>query len=129
MACVCYCYGYYDADHLVHDDHLYRHVLHVRRHDGHLLTLTVPAAVGVVPWSLDEESIDWASYPTLRPIIELLESLRTASHDGAVAPLVFAHQVAALPMGTGQSVLTLVAQEALGLNQNTRVRAETRRQW
>lgn len=110
-------------------EHLYGRRFFYRREDGHLLTLTVPAAPGIVPWSLDDESTDWTSYPVLRPVIELLESLRTVRHEGAVAPLVFAHQVSALPMGTGQSVLTLVGQQGLGLSQNTRVRAETRRAW
>lgn len=110
-------------------DYLYGRRFFYRRLDGQMLTLTVPAAVGVVPWTLDDESSDWVSYPVLRPVIELLESMRTQRFEGAVAPLVFAHQVAALPMGTGQSVLTLVGQEGLGLTQNTRVRGETRRPW
>lgn len=105
-------------------EHLYGRRFFYRRHDGHLLTVTVPAAIGVVPWSLDPESEDWTSYPTLRPVLTLLESLRSNRHEGAVLPLVFAHEVTALPMGTGQSVLTLVGQQGLGLAQNTRLRAD-----
>lgn len=107
--------------------HLYGRRFFYRRNDGHLLTVTVPSASGIVPWSLDPASEDWTSYPTLRPILELLESLRSTQHKGAVLPLVFAHGISALPMGTGQSVLTLIGQEGLGLTQNSRVKGEVRK--
>ncbi|GAB2734062.1 zinc ribbon domain-containing protein [Nocardioides pakistanensis] len=101
--------------------HLYGRRFFYRRRDGQMLTVTVPAASGIAPWSVDPVSEDWASYPTLRPVIELLESLRSVMHKGAVLPLVLAHQVASLPMGTGRSVLTVVGQQGLGLAQNTRL--------
>jgi hypothetical protein len=57
-------------------------------------------------------------------VLELLGSMRSTRHDGAVIPLVFAHEITALPMGTGRSVLTLVGQQGLGLAQNTWMRAD-----
>lgn len=56
-----------------------------------------------------------ASYATLKPTLEMLDRLQTRMYENAVVPLVLAHNAAALPLGTGRSVLTLIAQQHLGM--------------
>jgi hypothetical protein len=51
------------------------------------------------------------AYPTLRLICEVLDSLRTRMYQHAVVPVALAHSAAALPLGVGRSVLTMMAQQ------------------
>lgn len=101
--------------------HMYgRRFFYRRLSDGQLLTLTIPAAAGVAPWSEAPESADWASYPTLRPVIELLEELHSARYEGAVQPLTLAHRSTALGQGLPRAAMTTLTQDALGVVRNSR---------
>lgn len=92
-----------------------------RRHDGHMLVVTVPARAGVAPWSKNAISEQWASYPALPTMLALLEELRSDQFPGAVQPLTWAHQESSLPLSASDA-LGRLAQDELGLEQNTRLR-------
>lgn len=86
---------------------------------GDPLVITVLPKPGLSPYSASEDSERWESYPTLRLICEVLDSLRTRLYENAVSPLALAHSAAALPLGVGKSVLTMMAQENIpGLEQD-----------
>lgn len=76
-----------------------------------------PLVISVLPDSVhspydgSEESEGWEAYPTLRPVCEVLDSLRTRMYEHAVVPVALAHSAAALPLGVGRSVLTMMAQQ------------------
>jgi hypothetical protein len=107
--------------------HMYgRRFFYRRRSDGLLLTITIPAAAGIAPWSSNAISEDWSSYPTLRPIIELLEELRSSRYEGAVQPLTLAHRSTALGRGIPQAAMTSLTQDALGMARNSRIRPDSR---
>lgn len=63
------------------------------------------------PYDGSDESEGWDAYPTLRLICEVLDSLRTRMYEHAVVPVALAHSAAALPLGVGRSVLTMMAQQ------------------
>ncbi|SDY72995.1 hypothetical protein SAMN05660209_03598 [Geodermatophilus africanus] len=60
-----------------------------------------------------------SSYPTLRPTLEALDRLQTRLYPNAVIPVALAHSASSLPLGTGRSVLTLLAQDGLGLDRSS----------
>jgi len=78
---------------------------------GDPLVLTVPPAPGLSPYDGGEAVEGFDAYPTLRLICEILDSLRTHMYQNAVVPVALAHSAAALPLGVGRSVLTMMAQE------------------
>lgn len=82
-----------------------------RTRAGDALVITVLPAADVLPYdrSAAAESLD--SYPSLRLICEVLDSLRTRMYEHAVIPVALAHSAAALPLGVGRSVLTMMAQQ------------------
>ncbi|QMU67115.1 hypothetical protein [Streptacidiphilus sp. P02-A3a] len=82
-----------------------------RTSSGDPLVITVLPAAGVAPYGGTEESEGWEAYPTLRLICEVLDSLRTRMYQHAVVPVALAHSAAALPLGVGRSVLTMMAQQ------------------
>lgn len=55
------------------------------------------------------------SYPTLRSTLEALDLLQTRLYPNAVIPVALAHSASSLPLGTGRSVLTLLAQQGLNM--------------
>jgi hypothetical protein len=92
-----------------------------RTTSGDPLVITVPPRPGVLPYEGDGAE-DWDSYPTLRPICEVLDSVRTRLYPNAVIPVALAHNSAALPLGVGHSVLRALAQKGVGLPRDTQIR-------
>lgn len=82
-----------------------------RTRAGDPLVITVLPAPGMSPYEGGEEVEGWEAYPTLRIICEVLDSLRTRMYEHAVVPVALAHSAAALPLGVGRSVLTMMAQQ------------------
>jgi hypothetical protein len=82
-----------------------------RTRAGDPLVITVLPAPGLSPYDGDAEIEGCAAYPTLRLICEVLDSLRTRMYEHAVVPVALAHSAAALPLGVGRSVLTMMAQQ------------------
>lgn len=85
-----------------------------RTRNGGVLVFTVPPKPGVTPYG-DPAGELWSSYPTLRPICEVLDHVQTRLYENAVIPVALAHSAAALPLGVGQSVLRALVQRSLGL--------------
>ena len=71
---------------------------------GGTLVFTVPPKPGVTPYG-DPDGELWSSYPTLRPVCEVLDHVQTRLYENAVIPVALAHSAASLPLGVGQSVL------------------------
>ncbi|MEV0621730.1 hypothetical protein AB0I81_50975 [Nonomuraea sp. NPDC050404] len=82
-----------------------------RTRAGDPLVITILPAPGVSPYDGSPEAEGWDAYPTLRLICEILDSLRTRMYRHAVVPVALAHSAAALPLGVGRSVLTMMAQQ------------------
>lgn len=82
-----------------------------RTRAGDPLVITVLPAPGLSPYEGGNVAENWDSYPTLRLICEVLDSLRTRMYEHAVVPVALAHSAAALPLGVGRSVLTMMAQQ------------------
>ena len=82
-----------------------------RTRAGDPLVITVPSAPGLSPYEGGAEIESWDAYPTLRLVCEVLDSLRTRMYEHAVVPVALAHSAAALPLGVGRSVLTMMAQQ------------------
>lgn len=88
-----------------------------------MLVVTVPRLPAGKPYEADgpggtNASADPSSYPTLRSTLDVLDRLQTRLYPNAVIPVALAHSASALPLGTGRSVLTLLAQDGLGLEQS-----------
>ncbi|MDX1887921.1 hypothetical protein [Mycolicibacterium sp. 120270] len=92
-----------------------------RTTSGDPLVITVPPKPGVLPYE-GSGSEDFESYPTLRTVCEVLDSVRTRLYPNAVIPVALAHSAASLPLGVGQSVLRAMAQQGVGLPANTQIR-------
>ncbi|MGW0435337.1 hypothetical protein ACWDV4_22705 [Micromonospora sp. NPDC003197] len=100
-----------------------------RTRTGEVLVVTVPRVPGGPPYEKPEKrpdgtfsyraSEDFASYPTLKATLEVLDLLQTRLYPNAVIPVALAHSASSLPLGTGRSVLTLLAQQSLGVPQNS----------
>lgn len=82
-----------------------------RTRAGDPLVITVLPAPGLSPYDDSQDVEGWDAYPTLRLICEVLDSLRTRMYEHAVVPIALAHSAAALPLGVGRSVLTMMAQQ------------------
>ncbi len=82
-----------------------------RTRAGDPLVVTVPPQPGSAPYDGTREAEGWDPYPTLRLVCEVLDSLRTRMYSHAVVPVALAHSAAALPLGVGRSVLTMMAQQ------------------
>lgn len=82
-----------------------------RTRAGDPLVITVLPAPGMSPYDGGTEVEGWDAYPTLRLICDVLDSLRTRMYQHAVVPVALAHSAAALPLGVGRSVLTMMAQQ------------------
>ncbi|WP_157430964.1 hypothetical protein [Actinomadura macra] len=82
-----------------------------RTRAGDPLVITVLPAPGHSPYEGGAEVEGWDAYPTLRLICEVLDALRTRMYQHAVVPIALAHSAAALPLGVGRSVLTMMAQQ------------------
>lgn len=92
-----------------------------RTRSGGVLVFTVPPKPGVTPYG-DPEGELWSSYPTLRPICEVLDQVQTRLYENAVIPVALAHSAASLPLGVGQSVLRALVQQSLGLPSRSQIR-------
>ena len=95
-------------------DEFYGRRFFYRTRTGGILVFTVPPAPGITPYG-DPAGELWSSYPTLRPICEVLDQVKTRLYENAVIPVALAHSAAALPLGVGQSVLRTLVQQSLGL--------------
>ena len=82
-----------------------------RTRAGDPLVITVLPATGIAPYGGSDENEGWEAYPTLHLICDVLDSLRTRMYQHAVVPVALAHSAAALPLGVGRSVLTMMAQQ------------------
>lgn len=89
-----------------------------RTSSGKSLVITVPPKPGVLPYEGEQSEI-FDSYPTLRAVCEVLDSVQTRLYPNALIPLALAHNSASLPLGVGQSVLRAMAQEGMGLPVNS----------
>lgn len=92
-----------------------------RTTSGGTLVITVPPKPGVTPYG-DPDGELWSSYPTLRPVCEVLDHVQTRLYENAVIPVALAHSAAALPLGVGQSVLRALVQQSLGLPTRSQIR-------
>lgn len=96
-----------------------RFIYHAK--SGGVLVFTVPPKPGVTPYGTPEGEY-WSSYPTLRPVCEVLDHVQTRLYENAVIPVALAHSAAALPLGVGQSVLRTLVQQSLGLPTRSQIR-------
>lgn len=88
---------------------------------GDPLVITVPPMPDVLPYEgAGAEEFD--SYPTLRTVCEVLDSVRTRLYPNAIIPVALAHSAASLPLGVGQSVLRAMAQKGVGLPTNSQIK-------
>lgn len=92
-----------------------------RTRNGRTLVVTIPPKPGVTPYG-DPDGELWSSYPTLRPICEVLDHVQTRLYENAVIPVALAHSAASLPLGVGQSVLRALVQQSLGLPARSQIR-------
>lgn len=116
-------------------DEFYGRRFFYRTSTGAILVVSVPRTTPGRPYaslsgqpSIPDPSCEAiASYDTLRPTLEVLDELQTRMHQDAVVPLVLAHHEAALPLKTGRNVLSLLAQEYLGMEPSnlTALRGQT----
>ncbi|NYF40930.1 hypothetical protein [Streptosporangium sandarakinum] len=118
-----------EADHHYGKDEFYGRRFIYKTTTGEVLVLSVPRVPGGPPYEkprpkangeffpLVSESFD--SYPTLRATLEILDQLQTRLYPNAVIPVALAHSASSLPLGTGHSVLTLLAQRSLGMPENS----------
>lgn len=96
-----------------------------RTRTGGSLVITVPPKPGITPYGEEPEGESWSSYPTLRPICEVLDHVQTRLYENAVIPVALAHSAASLPLGVGQSVLRTLVQQSLGLPTRSQIRQST----
>lgn len=93
------------------EDEFYGRRFIYRTTAGDPLVITVPPKAGIAPYDGTPLAEQNASYPTLRLVCEVLDSLRTRMYKNAVVPVALAHSSASLPLGVGRSVLTMMAQQ------------------
>ncbi|MFJ5835170.1 hypothetical protein ACIQGO_00055 [Streptomyces shenzhenensis] len=96
---------------------------------GEMLVVTVPRVPGGHPYEkprwqdngtyIKGPSEEFESYPTLKVTLEALDLMQTQLYPNAVIPVALAHSASSLPLGTGRSVLTLLAQKSLGMPQDS----------
>jgi hypothetical protein len=114
-----------EPDHYYGKDEFYGRRFFYKTTTGEMLVVTVPRIPSGLPYEKPRQradgsfsrqpSEDYASYPTLRPTLEALDRLQTRLYPNAVIPVALAHSACSLPLGTGRSVLTLLAQQSLGM--------------
>jgi hypothetical protein len=110
-------------DHFYGKDEFYGRRFFYKTTTGEILVVTVPRVPGGHPYEKPRQLLDgsfqrtaaeeFASYPTLRVTLETLDLLQTRLYPNAVIPVALAHSASSLPLGTGRSVLTLLAQQGL----------------
>jgi hypothetical protein len=108
----------YPSNHQYGTDEFYGRRFIYRTRTRGTLVITVPPKPGVTPHG-DPDGELLASYPTLRPICEVLDNVQTRLYENAVIPVALAHSAASLPLGVGQSVLRVLVQQHLGLPRRT----------
>ncbi|MEV4625797.1 hypothetical protein AB0J90_05840 [Micromonospora sp. NPDC049523] len=118
-----------DEEHYYGKDEFYGRRFIYRTSTGEVLVVSVPRTPGGAPYEkpvrdssgefVRQDSDSFDSYPTLRATLEVLDRLQTKLYPNAVIPVALAHSAASLPLGTGRSVLTLLAQQALGMPQDS----------
>ncbi|MGQ0592094.1 MAG: hypothetical protein ACT4QB_05430 [Gammaproteobacteria bacterium] len=100
-------------------DEFYGRRFFFKTSSGRMLVLTVPRSPGGQPYG-EGDCEELAEYPTLKRTVQLLDRIETRLYTDAVIPVALAHSAAALPLGTGQDVLRLLAQDVLGLSRTGR---------
>ncbi|KLN34186.1 hypothetical protein FB00_13490 [Cellulosimicrobium funkei] len=108
------------AEHQYGVDEFYGRRFIYRTQSGSALVITVPPSTGIAPYGTPAGE-DIASYPTLRPICEVLDRVQTRLYPNAVIPVALAHSAASLPLGVGQSVLRAMGQDLLGLRRTSQI--------
>lgn len=116
-------------EHFYGQDEFYGRRFFYRTTTGEVLVVTVPRLPGGRPYEKPQKSPDGTftsgpeelltSYPTLRATLEALDLLQTRLYPNAVIPVALAHSASSLPLGTGRSVLTLLAQQGLNMPRDT----------
>ncbi|MEU8194407.1 hypothetical protein AB0C10_11575 [Microbispora amethystogenes] len=118
-----------DPEHHYGKDEFYGRRFVYKTSTDEVLVVSVPRVPGGPPYEkphrqlngdftrLQSESFD--SYPTLRATLEILDQLQTRLYPNAVIPVALAHSASSLPLGTGRSVLTLLAQRRLGMPEDS----------
>ncbi|MEZ0108637.1 hypothetical protein ABH920_002638 [Catenulispora sp. EB89] len=119
----------HDEDHHYGRDEFYGRRFIFKTSTGDVLVITVPRVPGGVPYekprfqangdAIPGPSDSLNSYPTLRATLDVLDQLQTRLYPNAVIPVALAHSASSLPLGTGQSVLTLLAQRGLGMPEDS----------
>lgn len=118
-----------DASHFYGKDEFYGRRFFYRTSTEEILVLTVPRLPSGAPYESPmfddaglpvlQQSELFSSYPTLRATLEVLDRLQTRLYPNAVIPVALAHSASSLPLGTGRSVLTLLAQQGLRVPQDS----------
>lgn len=116
-------------DHYYGKDEFYGRRFIYKTSTGEILVVTVPRVPGGRPYEepvkddngdfIKVPSENYESYPTLRATLETLDRMQTQLYPNAVIPVALAHSASSLPLGTGRSVLTLLAQRSLGMPQDS----------
>jgi hypothetical protein len=111
------------SDSIYGKDEFYGRRFFYKTSTNQMLVVTVPRLPAGQPYEAGAASganaaEQPASYPTLRPTLEALDRLQTRLYANAVIPVALAHSASSLPLGTGRSVLTLLAQDGLGLERS-----------
>ncbi|MET9047029.1 hypothetical protein ABZX34_29970 [Streptomyces sp. NPDC004362] len=116
-------------DHYYGRDEFYGRRFVYKTSTGEILVVTVPRVPGGRPYEkpirdsngdfIKVPSEKYESYPTLRATLETLDLMQTQLYPNAVIPVALAHSASSLPLGTGRSVLTLLAQRSLGMPQDS----------
>ncbi|WP_328554319.1 hypothetical protein [Streptomyces sp. NBC_00358] len=118
-----------ELDHYYGRDEFYGRRFIYKTSTGEVLVVTVPRVPGGRPYEKPQRdgnggfipvpSEQYASYPTLRATLEVLDRMQTRLYPNAVIPIALAHSASSLPLGTGRSVLTLLAQKGLKMPQDS----------
>ncbi|MFD8301520.1 hypothetical protein ACFV29_04050 [Streptomyces sp. NPDC059690] len=118
-----------ELDHYYGKDEFYGRRFIYKTSTGEVLVVTVPRLPGGRPYEkpvrgsngefVKLPSEKYESYPTLRATLETLDLMQTRLYPNAVIPVALAHSASSLPLGTGRSVLTLLAQKSLGMPQDS----------
>jgi hypothetical protein len=118
-----------EADHHYGKDEFYGRRFIYKTSSGNILVVSIPRTPGGAPYEQPRSSTqgvlnlqpseELGGYPTLRKTLETLDRLQTVLYPNAVIPVALANSAAALPLGTGRSVLTILAQQSLGLQRDS----------
>ena len=118
-----------ESDHHYGKDEFYGRRFIYKTSTGEVLVVSVPRVPGGTPYEkprarpdgtfIPMPSEQFDSYPTLRATLDILDKLQTRLYPNAVIPVALAHSASSLPLGTGHSVLTLLAQRSLGMPEDS----------